>query len=256
MEAQVRWQRRDGVVEVVLAAPDRGNVIDLPWADAFEEAVGEVGADDRCLLLHAEGPNFCFGGDVATFAGDDPGDRLRHLADRLHDGLRRLDAIEVPVVALVQGWATGAGFSLACAADILVAGAGARFKSAYNALGLIADGGLTWHLPRRLPRTVALDLLLTDRVLGAEEAARLGLVARVLPDDELLDGGRRLADTIARGSRSAAVTVKGLVRSGAATELDAQLDAEAVAMGVAADGADGREGIAAFLARRPPDFRA
>jgi 2-(1,2-epoxy-1,2-dihydrophenyl)acetyl-CoA isomerase len=250
----VRLDRAGGVAELVLADPRRGNVIDTAWADAFEAAVAAVGAPDRCVLLRAEGANFSFGGDVGSFVGGDPGTLVRQLADRLHAGMRLLDAVEVPVVTAVQGWATGAGMILALAADLLVVGEGARFKTAYNALGLTADGGLTWQLPRRVPPAVATDLLLTNRVLDAAGAARLGLAARVVPDEQLTSEARELAAGIAARSRDAAVAVKRLLRSATRSDLSSHLDAEAAAIAEAAASADGREGVAAFLGRRPPRF--
>jgi 2-(1,2-epoxy-1,2-dihydrophenyl)acetyl-CoA isomerase len=253
-EAPVRLERSRGVAELVLDDPLRGNLIDTDWAGAFEAAVADLGGDDRCLLIRAEGANFCFGGDVGTFVGGDPGVVVRELADRLHVGMRRLDQVAIPVVAAVQGWATGAGMSLALAADVLVLGADARFKTAYNALGLTADGGMTWQLPRRLPATVAADLLFTDRVLDADEARQLGLASRVVPDDDLVNHARRVAASIAGRSRGAAIRVKRLLRTAPHATLSDQLDAEATTIAAAAASADGREGVAAFLERRPPRF--
>ncbi|WP_052668546.1 enoyl-CoA hydratase/isomerase family protein [Nitriliruptor alkaliphilus] len=249
----VRFDRTDGVAEIVLAG-GRGNPIDLSWADAFEAAVASIASEDRCVLLRAHGPDFCFGGDVGTFVGDDPGALIRSLADRLHVSIRLLDAVEVPVVTAVQGWATAAGMSLALTSDILLVGEGARFKTAYNALGLTADGGMTWYLPRRVPATVAADLLLTDRVLTADEALHLGLAARVVPDDALADEARALAIGIAGRSRPAAVAVKRLLRQATDGDLSSHLDAETDAIAAAAAGPDGREGVAAFLERRAPRF--
>lgn len=251
----VRIERRGDVADIVLDDPSRGNVIDHAWADAFAAAVDGVTDEDRCVLLRAEGANFCFGGDVSGFgAAADPGTHIRSLADGLHQGLRLLAATEVPVVAAVQGWATGAGMSLAMAADILVIGSSTRFKTAYNALGLTADGGMTWHLSRRAPPAIAADLLLSDRVLGADEARKLGLVSRVVDDAELTSAARDLADAIAGRSAAANRAVKRLLRDATGAALDTHLDAEARAIEAAADGPDGREGVAAFLARRPPSF--
>lgn len=252
--ARVRHEVVDGVLHIVLDAPERGNAMDLEFADALQDALGLVDESVRCVLLRATGPNFCVGGDIATFDGDDLGATIRSLADRLHVGLRALAAVEVPVVAAVQGWAAGAGMSLALAADLLVMGRGARMRTAYNRLGLTADGGMTWHLPRRLPRAVAMDLLLTDRALDADEAERLGLASRVVADDELEASATALARDLAWRSRPAAAAVKQLVGHSPVTGLSDQLEAEAAAMETAARGDDVREGIAAFRERRDPRF--
>lgn len=254
MSAPIRTERHDGVVEIVLDAPDRGNVVNVEWVEALDDAVRSVGDDDRCVLLRAEGKNFSFGGDVTTFKAQDPGKQLRELAGAFHDTLLALDDVKIPVVVAVQGWATGAGFSLAVVGDVLVVAEGAKFKSAYNALGFTADGGITYNLPRRAPLAVTMDLMLTDRVLTAAEAYELGIASRVVPDDELIDASRTLATEIAAKSRFASVRVKRLLRgSMTATYVD-QLAAETAAMAEAAGGADGREGVAAFLERRPPRF--
>lgn len=251
---RIRTERADGVLHLVLAAPDRGNAMDTAFAEQFEEALRSRTEDDRVLLLRAEGRNFCFGGDVSTFTSDDPGTTIRALAEALHAGIRELRAVEIPVVVAAQGWATGAGMSLALAGDVLLLAEGARLKTAYNALGLTADGGMTWQLPRHASRTVAADLMLTDRILGAQEALSLGLAARVLPDEGLEDAAREVAVTIANGSRGASVAVKRLLRQSLTTSLDDQLAAEADAIAAAADSPDGREGVAAFLEKRRPDF--
>lgn len=252
---RIRTERADGVLHLVLAAPDRGNAMDTAFAQEFDDALRSRTDEDRVLLLRAEGRNFCFGGDVSTFTSDDPGATLGALADALHAGLRQLRDVEVPVVVAVQGWATGAGMSLALAGDVILLAEGARLKTAYNALGLTADGGMTWQLPRHLPATVAADLMFTDRVLGADEARGLGLAARVLPDDELADGAREVAATIARGSRDAAVAVKRLLRRSPHASYEEQLHDESEAIATAAAGPDGREGVAAFLEKRQPRFR-
>ena len=254
MTAPIRTERHDGVVEIVLDDPDHGNVVNEAWVAALDDAVADIGDDDRCVLLRAEGKNFCFGGDVTSFQVEDPGDRLRQLAGTFHETLLRLDAIEIPVVGAVQGWATGAGFSLAVIPDILVAAQGATFKSAYNGLGFTADGGITYNLPRRAPLSVTMDLMLTDRIISAEQARDLGIVSRVSVDEELTDDVRALAAEIAAKSRFATVRVKHLLRQSLGTSYADQLADETAAMAEAAGGPDGREGVAAFLERRPPRF--
>lgn len=254
MTAPIRTDRHDGVVEIVLDDPEHGNVVNEAWVAALDEAVAGVGVDDRCVLLRAEGKNFCFGGDIPSFQVEDPGARLRELAGTFHEMLLRLDAIDVPVIGAVQGWATGAGFSLAVIPDILVAAQGAKFKSAYNGLGFTADGGITYNLPRRAPLPVTMDLMLTDRILTAEEARDLGIVSRVAPDETLVEDTRSLAAEIAAKSRFASVHVKRLVRQSLASSYADQLAAETAAMADAAGGPDGREGVAAFLERRTPRF--
>lgn len=251
----VRLERHGAVAEIVLADPDRGNVVDHAWTEAFIAVLEQLTDDDRAVLLRAEGRAFSFGGDVAGFgAADDPGEHIRSLADRFHDGLKLLAEVEVPVIAAVQGWAAGGGMSLALSADIIVVGEGTRFRTAYNGLGFTADGGMSWLLAHKVPPAVAHDLLLTDRILTGPEAAVLGLSSRLVKDDDLLDESRALAAKVAATSTSASRTVKRLLRDATSASLPDHLDAETVEIAAAAAGPDGREGVAAFLAKRSPDF--
>jgi 2-(1,2-epoxy-1,2-dihydrophenyl)acetyl-CoA isomerase len=211
-----------------------------------------------------EGPNFCTGGDVKAFAtaasrpsgtAGDVDTTVRALAGVLHDMVRALAEAPVPVVAAVHGWAAGAGMSVALAADVAVAGASTRLRPAYSAIGLTPDGGLTWTLPRAVGAARARHILLTDRVLSADEAVSLGLVAVVVPDDAVAAEAQRLAERLADGPVAALGRAKRLLRESPDRDLGAQLDAEAAAIAESAAGAEGREGVAAFSERRAPRFR-
>jgi 2-(1,2-epoxy-1,2-dihydrophenyl)acetyl-CoA isomerase len=237
---------------------------------------GTPAPDVGAVLLVGEGANFCTGADVAAFATEGPrasaggererggsrppdtapdlGDTVRALAGDLHDLVRAVVAAPVPVVAAVHGWAAGAGMSLVLAADLAVAGTSTRLRPAYPAIGLTADGGLTWTLPRAVGPARARHILLTDRVLSAADALALGLVAAVVPDDAVVAEARQRAERLADGPTAALGRVKRLLHEGAARDLDAQLDAEADAIAASAAGPEGREGVAAFLDRRAPRF--
>ena len=125
-------------------------------------------------------------GELAASAGEaDPRAAVEALAGDLHELVRALVEVPVPVVAAVRGWAAGAGMSLALAADIAIAGVSTRLRPAYPAIGLSPDGGLTWTLPRAVGAARARHILLTDRVIDADEALALGLVATVVADEEV-----------------------------------------------------------------------
>jgi 2-(1,2-epoxy-1,2-dihydrophenyl)acetyl-CoA isomerase len=244
-----------GVCELVLNRPEAGNAVDLRLADALLTGAARCQQDDvRVVLLRAEGPNFCVGGDIRAFVDGDPSTAIRRLADRFHDALRTLGEVPVPVIAAAQGWAAGAGFSLALAADLLQLADGARFKAAYGGLGLTPDGGLTWHLTRRLPQAIANDLLLSDRVLDADEALAHGLASHVHPTADLTERARSRARTLAARSRTAATRTKALLRASRGNDLSTQLNLEAANIAEAAAEPDGREGVTAFVERRHPQF--
>jgi 2-(1,2-epoxy-1,2-dihydrophenyl)acetyl-CoA isomerase len=249
-----RFVTREGrVLRCVVATAERGSTL---HPDALSEVAAALRVLDRgvgAVLLVGEGPNFCTGGDVGAFAAAaEPGPTVRALADLLHDLVRALVDAPVPVVAAVHGWAAGAGMSLVLAADLAVAGAGARLRPAYPAIGFSPDGGLSWTLPRAVGAARARHILLTDRTLDAPEALDLGIVAAVVPDDDVAGEAARLAGTLAAGPTAALARTKRLLRDGAGRDLAAQLDAEAAAIAACAAGAEGREGVAAFRERRAP----
>lgn len=252
----VRAALSEGVLEIVINDWARGNVVDLAWVADMRTALGLVSPQVGCVLIRSEGKNFGFGGDVTTFVGQDPAGEMQRLVDGVHEVWRELTALEVPLLVAVQGWAAGVSLSLVLLADIVLVGVSARLKTAYTGIGLISDGGITWTLPRHVPHAVALDLLLTDRWLNADETVAFGIASRLSRDEVLADDARELAARLAAGPRAAHREVKRLVREGRTVRLHDQLDAEADAMVVAVVSPEGSEGVRAFVERRPPDFTA
>ena len=255
--APVRLDMADGLATITLARPDAGNAMDMALIDTFSTLVEQATADPalRAVLIEAEGRNFCVGGDLNAFPGQaDPAGFIGRLARRLHEGIALLAAHPAPVIVAAQGAAAGAGLSLVAGGDVVLAGASAKFAIAYTAIGLTADGGATWLLPRVIGLRRTQEMLYTGRRLNAEEAERYGLVTRVVADDALAGEARALARTIARGPTGAFGAVKRLLQAGDGATLAAHLDAEAASIEAALGRADGAEGVAAFLARRPPEF--
>jgi 2-(1,2-epoxy-1,2-dihydrophenyl)acetyl-CoA isomerase len=249
----VRMQ--DDAAWIAFEGADRGNPINLEGARALHadiKAARHAGA--RVVVLAPSGTAFSVGGDLAAFGAEPaPGDYIEELADLLHtivSDLQRLDAI---VVSVVQGVAAGAGFPLAAAADLVIAGESARFTLAYTKIGLTPDGGSSL-LATTLGLHTALRLALLNPVLSATEAKDLGLVTAVHPDDELTAAAEKLVATLLAGSHSAQVGAKRLLRRQATPNPESALRLETLSIRDAADSADGREGVAAFLAKRKPSF--
>jgi 2-(1,2-epoxy-1,2-dihydrophenyl)acetyl-CoA isomerase len=221
-------------------------------------AAAEIGGDDslRALLLRAEGRHFSVGGDVDDFASrlDELPTYLLGLVARFHRGIADIAALEIPVVVAVQGSAAGAGLSIVCLGDLVVAARSARFVVAYTAIGLTPDAGVTWTLPRLVGPRAALDLLLTNRRLTADEALAAGLVSRVVDDDDLEVEAERLASHLASGPTGAFAAGKRLLKASMANDLGTQLELERASLATLAGSDDGREGIRAFLEKRPPAF--
>lgn len=247
----------DGVAAITLARPAANNAMSWDLIDAFAASCARIAATDgvRAVLITAEGKNFCVGGDIRSFADEaDPGAFIRRLAGRLHEGVEALAGIDAPVIVAVQGAAAGAGLSLAAGGDIVLAGRSASFSLAYSGIGLVADGGATWFLPRLIGLRRMQEMAYCGRRLSAEEALRDGLVTMVVDDDALAAEARRLAARIAAGPTFAFGRMKRLLSGTFASDLPAQLAGEADAIGAAMDTQDAQDAVAAFLARETPRF--
>ena len=251
----VRYDFADGAATLTLARPERGNSLDQACIDDLLEAVRRARTDDaRVVVLRADGRAFCVGGDVAAMAAATDRERyLDDLAETLHRAVAELQQLDAVVVSVVQGVAAGAGVPLAAAADLVLAGSSARFTLAYTKIGLSPDGGSSL-LSASLGLHRALHLALLNPMLTAQEAREAGLVAQVHPDDQLDAACAAVVTQLLAGSRTAQVAAKRLLRAQAIPSPESALRREALAIRAAADGADGAEGIQAFLAKRPAVF--
>lgn len=249
----------DGVVAALtLNRPATGNAIDLDMAKALFSTAVECDSNPaiRCVAISGSGRFFCVGGDIGVFSKskDDIAGVLNELARTLHEALSCFARMRKPLVTLVNGPAAGAGLSLALAGDYVLAARSAHFTAAYTGIGLTPDGGMTWRLPRLIGLRAAQDLIFTNRRVDADEAGRLGLVTRVVDDAVLTAEGRALARTMASGATHAFGGARNLLAVSFENSFEKQMDLEAHAISSAGRSAEAREGIAAFLAKRKPDF--
>ncbi|WP_410674153.1 enoyl-CoA hydratase-related protein [Amycolatopsis sp. cmx-4-68] len=244
------------VARIRLSDGDRGNPLNPSSADELGLAVRRARSDDaHVVVMSAEGRAFSVGGDVTAFAeADDVGVMIDDLAEALHRTVSDLHRMDAVVVAVVHGVAAGAGLALAAAADLVLAGASARFVLAYTKLGFSPDGGSSL-LTASLGLHRALHLALLNPVVTAQEARDLGLVAQVHPDEELEAAAEEVVRRLASGARTAQVAAKRLLRETAIPAAETALRREAVSIRARAADPDGREGVAAFLDKRPPMFR-
>ncbi|MGI5192389.1 enoyl-CoA hydratase/isomerase family protein [Streptomyces sp. CA-288835] len=244
----------DGVVELRLEDPGRGNALDLPTAEALRDATAEVAADPGgAVLLRAAGAAFCVGGDLRAFAGrgEGTGAYVHAVATAAHAAVRTLYELPVPVVTAVRGAAAGGGIGLALVGDIVLAARSARFRLAYTAMGLTPDCGATWLLPRLVGPRLATDLVLTNRVLTGDEAELLGLVSRVVEGGEVDEAAYRTAAELAGGAGEALRAAKRLLRDeGAGEGLSRHLDEEARLIAGLAGSDEAQARMTAFLAPR------
>jgi 2-(1,2-epoxy-1,2-dihydrophenyl)acetyl-CoA isomerase len=249
---------RDGVAHLTLNRPAAANSITLELARDLMHATLQCDEDPtvRAVLLAGAGSMFCGGGDLKTFAakGAQLPHYLKDVTTYLHAAVSRLTRMDAPVIVAVHGSAAGAGLSLACAADLVIAAESAKFTMAYTRAGLTPDGSSTYFLSRIVGLRRALELTLTSRVFSAAEALALGIVTRVVPETRLRDEAHALGAALAAGPTQALGASKRLLHVGWTGTLETQMELEARAIADIARTQDAREGIAAFVEKRPPNF--
>lgn len=248
----------DGLARLRLTRPESGNSLNidlLEWLADTVEALSRNGG--RALLIEAEGKAFCVGGDLGKFDPRGPGAEayLRRMVSALNRTIAGLVRAPFPVIAALQGVAAGAGMSLACSADIVICSDRARFTPAYTRSALTPDGGLSLLLPALVGRRRALDLMLLNPMLGADQAAAMGIASEVVPADRLDARATEVAKTLARGPGLAFAGVKRLVNAAGLGTLEVHLREELESLCRLLASQDLAEGIAAFLDKRPPAYR-
>ena len=211
----------------------------------------------RCLLITGAGRGFCAGQDLNDRNVDPsgPAPDLGLSVERFYNPLvRRLAALPKPVIAAVNGVAAGAGATLALGCDIVLAARSANFVMAFSKLGLVPDCGGSWFLPRVAGRARAMGLALLGEKLSAEQAAQWGMIWQLVEDAELADTSRQLARHLATQPTFGLGLIKKTLQVSETNGLDAQLDLERDYQRLAGRSDDYREGVSAFLAKRPPQF--
>jgi 2-(1,2-epoxy-1,2-dihydrophenyl)acetyl-CoA isomerase len=249
------FQVRDKVAHLTLNRPESANALGPKVAAEMMDAMVRCEADRaavRAMVITGAGRFFCAGADLKDFYS--PPDGLKSRVSVFHAVLSRLARAEFPVIAAVNGAAAGAGMGLACACDIMIAGESAKFVMAYSKIGLSPDGSTTYFLPRRIGMGRALELVFTNRQLGAREAFEWGLANRVVADADLQNEAHGFAASLAAGPTRAYGAAKQLMHSGWNESLESQIDKELRSIGAMARSRDAREAIAAFNEKRAPIF--
>ena len=254
--SSLRVEVDEGIATLTLDRPDARNALDAALKGELLDAVRMADHDPavRVVVLTGAGAAFCAGQDLREATSPDAPNLstvLRETYNPLILAMRRLDK---PIVAAVNGVAAGAGVALALACDLRIAADSASFVLAFGRIGLVPDSGTTWFLPRLVGAARAAELALVGDPLSAADAERWGLVNRVVPAEALAAEARAVATRLAAGAPHAMALAKRLLNGAFAAGLEDQLEAEADAQGIAGRTADHREGVAAFLDKRPPRF--
>ncbi len=245
----------NGVLWIRLNRPESMNAVNGELRGALAAAVRQADRDGsvRCVVVTGTGRAFCSGADVREFAAREGAvEAIRAEYERILTGLRSMPK---PVIAALNGVAAGIGASIAMACDIRIATPEASLVEAFVKIGLTADGGASWFLPRFLGMGKALELIFTGRPLSAEEADRFGLYNRVVAAEELEPTVRELAERLAAGPAMAIAAAKRSVNFAMNSTFEEALDFEFLLQGVQMMGHDFREGVSAFLEKRVPQFK-
>lgn len=256
----IQLEMRGAVAVITLNRQTALNALTVAMGQEFRSALNEAlerGA--RAVVLTGAGRAFCAGGDLREMQkmADSEG-RLEAFFDEplrlIHDCIRQIIEAPVPVIAAVNGVATGGGCNLALACDIVLAAESAQFNQAFVKIGLTPDCGGTFILPRLVGWKRAAELLMTGEMVEARRAAEMGMINRVVADEELMPETLNLAERLASAPTKALASIKRLIEQSATNDYDAQLEAEHQAQLQSGQTKDFREGVAAFIEKRPPRF--
>jgi 2-(1,2-epoxy-1,2-dihydrophenyl)acetyl-CoA isomerase len=252
--AEVETSREGGVLTITLNRPDVLNAFNADMHQGLAAALKDARAPEvRAVVLTGAGRGFCVGQDLTEFreAPGDIGDRLR---GSYHPNILAIHALEKPVIAAVNGAAAGAGLSFACACDLRIAADAASFVPAFINIGLVPDSGGTYFVTRILGPARAFEWLASGRKLSATDAHAWGLVSEVVENDAFSARvGEVAAEFAAMPTRGIGMT-KRLIDRALSGTLEQQLEREADLQTAATKTEDFKEGVAAFLEKRPPSF--
>jgi 2-(1,2-epoxy-1,2-dihydrophenyl)acetyl-CoA isomerase len=255
----IQFHAADGIARITLNRPERLNSFNDAMHAEVREALDGVRADAsaRVLLLTGAGRGFCAGQDLSDRAVAPGGEAvdLGASIDRNYKPLiLGLRALPMPVVCAVNGVAAGAGANLALACDVVIAAKSASFIQAFCKIGLVPDSGGTYFLPRLVGTARALGLALTGEKLAAEDAAAWGLIWKCVEDEDLPEATEALLAQFASGPTKGLAAIKQAIHGSGAATLAQQLDVERDFQRALGFGDDYREGVAAFIGKRPPRF--
>ena len=247
--------RQAGVLTLTLNRPEVLNGLTDEVLDALAAGCHDAAEDDgiRVVVITGAGRGFCSGQDLRGGFEVGNADIRGHLHDHYLPLIRAMRDLEKPVIASVNGVAAGAGMSLALAADFRIAGESATFIQAFVRIGLVPDAGSSYFLPRLVGTAKALELTMLGETIDSAEALRVGLVHRVVPDEDLAHATNEMAARLSHGPRAVGL-IKQLINQSLDHDLDTQLAREEEAQVIAADSDDFAAGVAGFISKHTPEF--
>jgi len=255
-------EKDSGVATVTLNRPEVMNAVSETMGREFMEAMDSLGQDEatRVIVLKGAGRGFCSGADVRRFAqaveARRRGEKVTGMGSMLRGrGPLLLREMSKPIIASIHGPCVGLGFTIALACDIRIAAEDVQIGAIFTRVGLMPEFGSTYFLPRLVGVAKAMELCLTGRIFGAQEALQIGYVNKVVPADALEKETQAMARQIAAGPPLATGIIKNLLYQGLSCDLAAQFQAEGLGIQHLFESEDHAEGVAAFLEKRAPLFK-
>jgi 2-(1,2-epoxy-1,2-dihydrophenyl)acetyl-CoA isomerase len=250
----IEVEKADAIARITLNLPDKLNALDLVMREELKDALAVIKKENevKVVVITGAGKAFCAGGDIKTMGGVTPPggrDRLKNVQQLT----RQLVELEKPIIAGVNGAATGAGFHIALACDIIIASEKAKFAESFVRIGLIPDMGGLYFLPLRVGVHKAKELMFTGRLFDAAEASSMGLLNKLVPHEALDDEVMHFARELAQGPGRSYAMIKSALNTWPAS-LQTMLEIEANMQAVSFATRDFQEGYRAFLEKRKPEF--
>jgi len=254
------YQVEDGLAKLTFNRPDRLNSFNAEMHEEVKQAFEEIKGDPsiRCLLISGNGRGFCAGQDLsdrAVSVGDEAPDLSISIEKNYNPLVRNITGLQMPVICAVNGVAAGAGANIALACDLVLAAKSASFIQSFNKLGLVPDSGGTWILPKLVGHARAMRLCLLGEKVSAEAALEMGMIAQVCEDEKLLDEATELGAQLAKAPTKGLGLIKRLIQVSATNSFEQQLDLESEYQGIAGRSDDYREGVSAFMEKRPANYK-
>jgi len=256
-------EEENGIATLTLNNPEKLNAMSTPMWNDLSRIIKRIKDNPavNVLVITGAGRGFCSGSDVggrlaANIEGKGPQKTQAELLEGTGHAAALIRDLEIPIIAAVNGVAAGAGLSIALLSDIRIASKTARFGAIWVRVGLIGDLGATLLLPQLIGPDKAFEMLTTGIMIDAGEAERIGLVTRVVPDEELMATTRDIALKLAKGPALSIKLMKKAIYKGLVhNDLKTQLDFESFAQGICRQSEDHREGVRAFLEKREAQFK-
>jgi 2-(1,2-epoxy-1,2-dihydrophenyl)acetyl-CoA isomerase len=255
--SSILFEIKNNIAFVTLNRPEKFNSFNREMALSLQKVLDDCAADKnvRAILLTGNGKAFCAGQDLAELTGEHAIGIDKILSEHYNPIVARIRKIDKPVIAAVNGVAAGAGANIALCCDIVVAATSASFLQAFSKIGLIPDSGGTYFLPRLIGFQKASALMMMADKVSATEAEKMGMLYKVLPDENFVADSEKIANTLAQMPTLGLAYTKQALNASLNNSFDEQLSKEDELQRKAADTHDYREGVNAFLEKRAPLFK-